>query len=102
MKISLPEDTGYSGEINPIRRETASPDTVDIFGKKIKKKNLFEVLQKLSGGVGGEEQSSSGLEGGFSARGRGASAPMYDPNRYYGGMFSMYGGPKVRGGLLGE
>lgn len=30
------------------------------------------------------------------------SAPMYDPAKLYGGLYSMYGGQRVRGGLLGD
>lgn len=30
------------------------------------------------------------------------SAPVYDPAKLYGGLYSMYGGQRVRGGLLGD
>jgi hypothetical protein len=30
------------------------------------------------------------------------SPPMYDPAKLYGGLYSMYGGQRVRGGLLGD
>lgn len=29
-------------------------------------------------------------------------ASQYDPSRLYGGLYSLYGGRRVRGGLLGE
>ena len=35
--------------------------------------------------------------GGFAGR-----ASQYDPARIYGGLYSLYGGRRVRGGLLGE
>jgi len=36
------------------------------------------------------------------AKAQSGSPPVYDPNKYYGGLYSMYGGRKVRGGLLGD
>lgn len=82
----------FSSETNPIMREVA----------KKKKGGLMDILGKLSGADSGaedEEDLSSFL--GRAAQGRGG-VPAYDPNKYYGGLYSMYGGRKVRGGLLGD
>lgn len=82
----------FSAETNPIMREVA----------KKKKGGLMDILGKLSDadfGAEDEEDLSSFL--GRAAQGRGG-VPAYDPNKYYGGLYSMYGGRKVRGGLLGD
>ena len=79
----------FSAETNPYLRQREG-DSFSIFGKKIKKKTVTDILGKLAG-----KKSSAGdvSEGG---------APVYDPAQLYGGVLSMYGGKKVRGGLLGE
>lgn len=85
----------FSAEMNPYKRLTE------------KKKNpLFDILSKLSGSVeaGGfyspeQEDTSVSIS---APRIKNPSAPVYDPNKYYGGMYSMYGGRRVRGGLLGD
>lgn len=86
--------TVFSAETNPYKRLTEK-----------KKNSLFDVLDRLSsaadaGGFGGEEEDLSSFLSGV--RAQKGSAPMYDPNKYYGGMYSMYGGRRVRGGLLGD
>jgi hypothetical protein len=69
---------------------------------KKKKGGLMDILGQLSGmgAEGGEEEDLASFLG-KAAQGKGG-APVYDPNKYYGGMYSMYGGRKVRGGLLGD
>jgi hypothetical protein len=82
----------FSAETNPLLREMA----------KKKKGGLMDILGQLSGmgAEGGEEEDLASFLG-KAAQGKGG-APVYDPNKYYGGMYSMYGGRKVRGGLLGD
>lgn len=87
--------TIFSAETNPYKRLTEK-----------KKSSLSSVLDRLSNAAeaGGfynaeDEDLSSFLTG---ARAQKGSAPIYDPNKYYGGMYSMYGGRRVRGGLLGD
>jgi hypothetical protein len=84
--------TVFSAETNPLLREMA----------KKKKGGLMDILGQLSGmgAEGGEEEDLASFLG-KAAQGKGG-APVYDPNKYYGGMYSMYGGRKVRGGLLGD
>lgn len=54
----------------------------------------------LSGGRrGGGTDMTSILSGPTMQR---PSAPVYDPAKLYGGLYSMYGGQRVRGGLLGD
>jgi hypothetical protein len=86
--------TVFSAETNPYKRLTEK-----------KKSRLLDVLGQLSnaaeaGNFLGEEEDLSSFVGG--ARAQKGSAPIYDPNKYYGGMYSMYGGRRVRGGLLGD
>jgi hypothetical protein len=94
----------FSGETNPyIRQAAAGDDSFSIFGKKMSKNKALEVLKKLAGGdedegEGGESKISQSLI----PDGKAAKAPKYSPKDLYGGFFSMYGGQKVRGGLLGE
>lgn len=102
MKLSLSGQGDspvlFSGEINPIKRQQAESDSYDIFGKKIKKKKLSDIMSALSGM--GDDENKEFLSS--APKLQRANAPMYDPNQYYGGLFNMYGGRKVRGGLLGE
>ena len=88
----------FSGETNPYKRQNAPSDSYSIFGKKIKKKKLSDIMSELSG----MDEEDDGGDISVAARPKKAAAPMYDPNQYYGGLFNMYGGRKVRGGLLGE
>lgn len=84
-------DMVFSSETNPLLRA---------IGKK-KKSGLMDILGQLSGTPeGGEEEDLSSFLG-RASQGKGG-APVYDPNKYYGGLYSMYGGRKVRGGLLGD
>jgi hypothetical protein len=59
-------------------------------------KNILKNLGKKSDD---EEDTSSFIK---TAKAQSGSPPVYDPNKYYGGLYSMYGGRKVRGGLLGD
>lgn len=96
--------TIFSGESNPFLRQKEA-ETVNIFGKKISKKDLKDVMKRLSGAAGegteGEEEADlfSGVAG---PKLQAPSAPKYNPNSLYGSLFSMYGGQRVKGGLLGE
>lgn len=54
----------------------------------------------LSGGRRGGVTDMSSILG--PARMRQVSPPMYDPAKLYGGLYSSYGGQKVRGGLFGD
>jgi hypothetical protein len=127
--------TIFSAETNPYLRQREG-DTFSIFGKKIKKKTVSDILGRLAGrkspagdmsadagsaspegidilsklsGGGGSPMSSmweppgfEEMDGGFSPKPKMGSAPVYDPAKIYGGFLSMYGGKKVKGGLLGE
>lgn len=68
----------------------------------------LDVLSGLSGGTGNpmaamwEPPGFQEMDGGLSPKARRGGAPVYDPAQIYGGFLSMYGGKKVRGGLLGE
>jgi hypothetical protein len=90
MQVST-DPTVFSAENNPLLRA---------MGKK-KKTGLMDILGQLSAAPqdSDEEDLSSFL--GKPAQGKGGT-PAYDPNKYYGGLYSMYGGRKVRGGLLGD
>jgi len=96
--------TIFSGKTNPFLRQQEA-ETFNIFGKKILKKDLKDVMKRLSGAVGngadGEEEADlfSGTAG---PKLQAPSAPKYNPNSLYGSLFSMYGGQRVKGGLLGE
>lgn len=87
-------DLIFSGESNPY--------LAGLEKKKGKSKKLTEMLSQLSG-MGLDEEDEESLKSflGRPSNGKGA-APIYDPNKYYGGIYSMYGGRKVRGGLLGD
>jgi hypothetical protein len=92
----------FSGQTNPFLRQ-AEGDTFSIFGKKIKKKDITKILSDLAGGKDDEDEDEGGLRQlGPTAKGTLGSAPKYRPIDLYGGFLSMYGGQKVRGGLLGE
>lgn len=91
----------FSAETNPLKRKMEQDaDSFSIFGKKMKKKDVMDVLKGLSGGVGNEDASDMGF--GSIPSGRKASMPKYNPAELYGGYLSLYGGKKVRGGLLGD
>jgi hypothetical protein len=92
----------FSGETNPVLRQQQG-ETFNIFGKKISKKDLKDVMKKLSGGASESEEDGdmfSGMAGPPKLKSPGA--PKYNPNSLYGSLFSMYGGQRVKGGLLGE
>lgn len=119
----------FSAETNPYLRQREG-DSFSIFGKKIKKKTVTDILGKLagkkssagdvseggaadggsvlsalSGGGGNPMWQAPGFEdmdGALTPQARRGGAPVYDPAQLYGGFLSMYGGKKVRGGLLGE
>lgn len=94
----------FSGESNPYMRQAeAGGDTFSLFGKKISKNKALDVLKRLSGGAGGEDDDGEAkISQGLIPDGKSAKAPKYGAKDLYGGFFSMYGGQKVRGGLLGE
>lgn len=100
MKLSLDNSSPviFSGETNPYKRQNAPSDSYSIFGKKIKKKKLSDIMSDLSGM--NEEDDDDDIS--VAARPKKAATPMYEPNQYYGGLYNMYGGRKIRGGLLGE
>lgn len=81
----------FSAEANPYKRLTSK-----------KGQGLDKILQMLSGGsIGSEDENDISSFLGRPAQGKGG-VPAYDPKKYYGGLYSMYGGRRVRGGLLGE
>lgn len=96
----------FSGQSNPYLRqiEQSGGDSVSVLGKKIKKNKALEVLKKLSGGLSeeGDEDGEAKISQGLIPDGKSAKAPKYSAKDLYGGFFSLYGGQKVRGGLLGE
>jgi hypothetical protein len=94
----------FSGETNPYMRQAAADgDSFSIFGKKMSKNKALDVLKKLAGGAeGDEEEGEAKISQSLIPDGKSAKAPKYNPKDLYGGFFSMYGGQKVRGGLLGE
>jgi hypothetical protein len=94
----------FSDELNPLLRQMGE-EPVNIFGKKVKKKDITKILGELSKVGASDEDDEEG--GGLIREGMrlspvSASAPKYSPLDIYGGFLSMYGGQKVRGGLLGE
>jgi len=94
----------FSIESNPYLRamaEAEDEDSYSILGKKVKKKSAKDILAQLSQ-MGDEDEEEEFSSMGSSAKGKAAKKPAYDPNDIYGGFFSMYGGKRVRGGLLGE
>jgi hypothetical protein len=102
MMQSGDEPVNFSAQTNPFLRQ-AEGETFSIFGKKIKKKDLSKILGELSN-TDDEDADAKKDDGpiGPIARGTLGSAPKYRPIDLYGGFLSMYGGQKVRGGLLGE
>lgn len=93
----------FSGETNPYMRQSAeSGDSFSLFGKKINKNKALEVLKQLSGGGGDDGEGDAKISQSLIPDGKSAKAPKYGAKDLYGGFFSMYGGQKVRGGLLGE
>jgi hypothetical protein len=87
----------------------AGGDGLGVFGKELKKKRrLSDTLKALSGLADDPMEDPNSMfyqdlsaDMAMPEPGRG-SAPMYDPSRLYGRMYQMYGGRRVRGGLLGE
>lgn len=93
----------FSGETNPYMRKSAEGgDSFSLFGKKINKNKALEVLKQLSGGGGDDGEGDAKISQSLIPDGKSAKAPKYGAKDLYGGFFSMYGGQKVRGGLLGE
>lgn len=93
----------FSGETNPYMRQAAADgDSFSVFGKKMSKNKALEVLKQLSGGGGDDEEGEAKISQSLIPDGKSAKAPKYGAKDLYGGFFSMYGGQKVRGGLLGE
>lgn len=82
--------------LDALLKSLSGSDSSDSGIKSFSSKNILKNLGKK--GTSEEDLSS------FVSRPNvlKASAPVYDPNKYYGGMYSMYGGRKVRGGLLGD
>jgi hypothetical protein len=90
----------FTAETNPLKRQMQQDsDSFSLFGKKMKKKDVMDILKNLSGDGSDEEEATS-----FAPlpSGRKASMPSYNPAELYGGYLSLYGGKKVRGGLLGD
>ena len=90
----------FSGETNPFLRQAAS-GMGSLFGKKMKKADITKILSNLSGMGTDEEQDAEEMSA-PALKPRKASMPKYSPKELYGGFLSLYGGQKVRGGLLGE
>lgn len=90
----------FSAETNPFLRQAAS-GMGSFFGKKMKKADITKILSSLSGMGEDEEQDAEEMSA-PSLKPRKASMPKYNPKELYGGFLSLYGGQKVRGGLLGE
>jgi hypothetical protein len=83
----------------------AGGDGLGVFGKQIRKKRkLSDVLGALSklSDVDDEMYEDTDLSSFVSVKPERGGSPMYDPNQLYGRMYQMYGGRRVRGGLLGE
>lgn len=93
----------FSIEPDPYKR-LLEGEEVDIFGKKIKKRDITKVLGSLSKmGVSEEDEEDDELSRlAPTPKGTRGKAPSYSPSNLYGGMFQLYGGQKVRGGLLGD
>lgn len=87
--------TVFSAETNPFLRQAAA-------SKKSGRNKALEVLRQLSGGIGVEDEDGDYAAQKRTPDGKSAKMPKYSPQDMYGGFFSMYGGRKVRGGLLGE
>lgn len=83
----------FTSELNPLKREIAKG------GGSLK--SFFGKLGKgLMANQPEEEDDLSSFLG--RAQAQKQSAPMYDPRAMYSGLYSMYGGRRVRGGLLGD
>jgi hypothetical protein len=92
----------FSLESNPFLRQQAS-EAGGLFGKKIKKIDIVKILSGLSGmGEDDEDDEDDKKTNAPILKLKKASMPKYDPKDLYGGFLSLYGGQKVRGGLLGE
>lgn len=91
----------FTAETNPLKRQMQQDsDSFNLFGKKMKKKDVIDILKGLSSGDGSEDEEATKFAP--LPAGRKASMPKYSPAELYGGYLSLYGGKKVRGGLLGE
>jgi hypothetical protein len=82
----------FSGESNPILYANQK--------SKAGKTDISKILKALAGDEDIDEDELKSFLG-KPQHGKGG-IPAYDPNKYYGGIYSMYGGRKVRGGLLGD
>jgi len=83
----------------------AGGDGLGVFGKHIRKKRkLSDVLSALSklSDADDEMYDDEDLSSFVRLMPERGGSPMYDPNQLYGRMYQMYGGRRVRGGLLGE
>lgn len=101
MPTEPSEAFSFSSEMNPLKRRIAEDsDSFSLFGKKIKKKKAYDAMMALAGQ--GDESEQDGMSMMPMPSGVKGSMPKYRPKDLYGGMFSMYGGQRVRGGLLGE
>ncbi|NBP73252.1 MAG: hypothetical protein EBU57_08870 [Alphaproteobacteria bacterium] len=49
----------FSGQTNPYLRQTEQGDGISILGKKITKNKALEILKKLSGGLGEEDEEGN-------------------------------------------
>lgn len=89
------DPVSFTSELNPLKRAMSKGggSLKSFFGK------LGKGLMQNQQGEEEEADLSSFLG---RARTQKPSAPMYDPRAMYGGLYSMYGGRRVRGGLLGD
>ena len=80
----------FTAEMNPYKRLTSKKGQgIDMLLQMLSGANVAPEENNLESFLGKPMQQSGG-------------APAYDPKKYYGGLYSMYGGRRVRGGLLGE
>lgn len=84
-------------------KNPAGPDGLGVFGKGKRQAALRNVLQALAG-FGDDDEIDDENELSMLARvkPKSGSTPIYDPNRLYGSLYQMYGGRRLRGGLLGD
>jgi hypothetical protein len=92
-------------DTNPVTNPGS--DGLGVFGKysgkkKLSSKAVLDLMKQIGGQ--GEEEEPEDLSSFLSMSRPKAmmSTPAYDPNKFYGGMYGMYGGRRFRGGLLGE
>jgi hypothetical protein len=90
-------------------KNPAGGDGLGIFGDTLRKKRkLSDVLGALSTFADDPMEDPKSIyyqdlsmDMPMAQPGKGG-APMYDPSQLYGRLFQMYGGRRVRGGLLGD